>query len=98
MWHMEDGWGWWMVMGWLWMIAFWGLIIWAILTLVSRFGGRDRSVPSQAAEASAVEILERRYARGELSHEEFEEMRRRLGDASVVGATPTGTGRNAATP
>ncbi|MGD9889736.1 MAG: SHOCT domain-containing protein [Dehalococcoidia bacterium] len=97
MWHMGDGWGWWMVMGWLWMIAFWGLIIWAILNFASRFGARERAVPSQAAEASAVEILKRRYARGELNDEEFEEMRRRIGDASVVGAAPSGTGRSVAT-
>jgi putative membrane protein len=98
MWHMDNGWGWWVVMGWLWMIAFWGLIIRAILTLPSRYGGRERSISREVAEASAVEILRRRYARGELSDEEFEGMRRRLGDASMVGATPTGAGRNAAAP
>jgi putative membrane protein len=75
MWHMGDGWGWWMVMGWIWMVVFWGLIIWGVFALASRLG---RGESAAEREPSALEILERRYARGELSHEEFEEMRRRL--------------------
>jgi hypothetical protein len=43
MWHMGDGWGWWMVMGWLWMGLFWGLIIWGVYTVVTRLGGRDEA-------------------------------------------------------
>lgn len=76
MWHMGDGWGWWMIFGWVWMVAFWGLIIWAVVTVVSRFSG---GAPRQRTESStALEILEERYARGEISYEEFEERRRNL--------------------
>ncbi len=75
MWHMGDGWGWWMVMGWVWMVVFWGLIIWGIYALVTRL---DRGERAPGREPAALEILERRYARGELSHDEFEEMRQRL--------------------
>ena len=78
MWHMGDGWGWWMAFGWLWMVVFWGLIIWAVYALVSRPGQRDTSQPAAPREATALEILEQRYARGELSHDEFEAMRDRL--------------------
>lgn len=77
MWHMGDGWGWWMVVGTVWMVAFWALLIWGISVLVNR--GRDGVASAPPAhEPSALEILERRYARGEISTEEFEEMRRRL--------------------
>jgi putative membrane protein len=75
MWHMGDGWGWWMVMGWIWMVVFWGLIIWGIYALATRLG---RGESASEREPSALEILERRYARGELGHAEFEDMRRRL--------------------
>jgi putative membrane protein len=75
MWHMGDGWGWWMVFGWIWMVAFWGLIVWAVVTVISRLGGQPRR--SEGTRTS-LEILEERYARGEISHEEFEERRRRL--------------------
>lgn len=77
MWHMGDGWGWWMVVGWVWMAVFWGLIIWAVYAVVTRLEqGRD---PSQReTPEDALAILERRYARGDISAEEFEQMRRTL--------------------
>jgi putative membrane protein len=77
MWQMHDGWGWWMVFGWFWMVVFWGLIIWAVCAVVTRLeGNRGRQ---QRDEPDALAILERRYARGELTTEQFEEMRSRLG-------------------
>lgn len=75
MWHMHSGWGWWMVFGWIWTIAFWVILIWGVQALVR--GGRRRPEPPPA-EPSPLEILERRYARGELSDEQFEQMRDRL--------------------
>jgi putative membrane protein len=85
MWHMGDGWGWWMVMGWIWIIAFWALIIWAVYTIATRFGGGERAA---TREPSALEILERRYARGEISHDEFEAMRARLTGQSTASPHP----------
>ncbi len=75
MWHMGDGWGWWMIFGWVWMVAFWGLIVWAVVTLVTRLSGDQRRPPETSG---PLQILEERYARGEISHEEFEERRRNL--------------------
>lgn len=77
MWHMGDGWGWWMLFGWLWMIGFWLLIIWAVLALVRGLSGRDRERSSQVSPTS-LEILQQRYARGEITDEEYERMRQRL--------------------
>jgi putative membrane protein len=77
MWQMHDGWGWWMVFGWLWMVVFWGLIVWAIYAVVTRLDRKpDRRQPD---EPDALTILEQRFARGELTAEQFEEMRSRLG-------------------
>ncbi len=79
MWHTGDGWGWWMSFGWIWMIVFWGLIIWAVARIV----GGDRNRPGQprgqgGAAPTAREILDRRYAAGELTDEQFAAMRRQL--------------------
>jgi hypothetical protein len=38
MWGEHEGMGWWMVFGSVWMIVFWGLVIWAIVALVNRGG------------------------------------------------------------
>lgn len=94
MWHMGDGWGWWMVFGSVWMVLFWGLIIWAVYTVISRMGGQEMPASTQPAEPSATEILERRYAHGELSHEEFEEMRRRLTGTESHGPVGAAAARN----
>ena len=75
-WHMGNGAGWWMVFGSVMMVIFWIVIIWAVTAVVRRppeHGGRERT-----NESTALEILERRYANGELTHEEFESMKRRL--------------------
>ncbi len=74
MWHSIDGMGWWMALGSVWMVLFWGLIIWAIVRLTSR----DSAVQAPAPGPSATEILRARYARGELTRAQYEEMRRDL--------------------
>ena len=72
---MGPGWG---VMGGfmgIGMVIFWGLIIWGIVVLVRGVvPGNHYSGQSD----SALEVLKRRYARGEISKEEFEEKKRDL--------------------
>ena len=81
--HMGPGMmGWGYGMGWLWhiiMIAFWIAVIVGIIFLIRWLvisagagGGAARS------EDSALEILKRRYARGEINKEEFEEKKKDL--------------------
>lgn len=74
MWDMHDGWGWWMLVGWVWMVVFWGLIIWAVVTLINRLASGGSNNPS----SSALTILEERFARGEIDREQYEEMRRTI--------------------
>lgn len=59
-------------------VAFWVLLILLVVLLVSalRSPGRARSRP-------AVQVLEQRYARGEITHEEFLERRAVLGGGST---------------
>ncbi len=71
-------WGWgllWMFM----MMAFWFLVLLG-LALVVRWFWRagSRIGPVQPPEESAMEILKKRYARGEIDKEEFEAKKRDL--------------------
>lgn len=74
MWHTNDGMGWWMVfMGIFWLL-FWGSMIYLFVVAIIRPGqGREPGEPSDA-----IEIAKRRYARGEISAEQFQEIRRHL--------------------
>lgn len=62
--------------GWLLMLLFWGGLIVLALWLVRAMFPHATEPPgrSPAREPSATEILDRRYARGEISREEYELM------------------------
>jgi putative membrane protein len=81
-WGMGSGMGWGYGMGWFWniiMVAFWIAVIVGIIFLIRWLvvstGGSGRSARS---EDSALDILKRRYARGEINKEEFEEKKKAL--------------------
>ena len=77
-WH--DGWGWGhMFFGSLMMLLFWGALIILIIFAV-RFmsGGPTRNDGGPAPRKRAFDILEERYARGEIDKEEFEERKQLL--------------------
>ncbi len=69
MWYDGDM-GWWMLWGGLMMLAFWGgliaLAVWAIKSFVR-------------PERGPLDVARERYARGEISAEEYDDLRRRLG-------------------
>lgn len=64
------GWGWGMGFG---MVIFWVLVIVGIVYLVRALIGAERR---GIKEESALDILKKRYARGEISKEEFEEKKK----------------------
>ncbi|MBI4298052.1 MAG: SHOCT domain-containing protein [Chloroflexi bacterium] len=69
------GWGWFMP---IFMIFFWVLIIWAVVALARGVAGPGGSDPGSSHPDSALEVLKRRYARGEIGKEEYEEKKRDL--------------------
>ncbi len=72
-WHygmMGGGWGIFMMM--ISMVLFWGLIIGGVILLVRFIFPQSGSKPSE----DSLEILKRRYARGEIEKEEFESKKR----------------------
>jgi putative membrane protein len=74
--------GWGFGMGWfglMMMVFFWILIIVAIIFLIRWFAVSSRvGSHGQKPEETALEILKKRYARGEIKKEEFEEKKRDL--------------------
>lgn len=67
--------------GWMWLIpvlgiVFLGLIVWAIVAAV-RSSSESKGSDSSKAD-SALEVLKKRYARGEINKEEYEEKKRDL--------------------
>ncbi len=71
---MMGGFGWWWVLPMLFFMAIVGLIIWAVVAAVSH-----SSAPPEAKSGdSALDILRQRYARGEISREEYEAKRKDL--------------------
>jgi putative membrane protein len=74
--------GWGFGMGWLGLVMmglFWVLVIVLIIFFIRWLltSGGSRG-PDSKAEDSAVEILKKRYARGEINREEFEEKKKDL--------------------
>ena len=73
--------------GWLWglsiglgglmMLAFWGALIALAVLLFRRMGGPSEGPPPTEAEAP-MDVLKRRFAAGEITREQYEEMRRTL--------------------
>jgi putative membrane protein len=76
--HMGAGYG----LGWIFMIIFWGLIIWAIFALVRGFSGHgccgSHHNKHENKANSALDILKERYAKGEISKEDFDKMKKDL--------------------
>ena len=67
--------GWWMALGMLSMVVFWGVVIGLVVWTVNRLAGgpqrpRDQETP--------LEIARQRLARGEITREQYEELRQAL--------------------
>ena len=71
MWHSDDGMGWWMLFGAILFMLFWVSMFWLFLQAGWRNGRPDQ-------DDSPLQIAKRRYARGEISKDQFEELRRDL--------------------
>lgn len=62
--------------GFFFMILFWGLIIWAVIALIQATSGGRLSSGSQ--EDEAMKTLRERYAKGEITKEQFDQIKKDL--------------------
>jgi putative membrane protein len=77
MWGGPDGWGWgWIGLGILHMGLFWILVVLGIVVLVKWLASSGASRTG----SPALDILKERYAKGELTREQFYQMKRDMGD------------------
>ena len=71
MWPFGTAMGWWVI---LWIVVFWGgliaLIVWGIKKLTERGDSTTKRNP--------LDIAKERYAKGEISREEFEQLKKDL--------------------
>lgn len=65
-------WGWGMGFGWLFMIIFWILVILGIVYLIKLTA---RGTKKEEKEETALDILRKRYAKGEITKEEFDRIK-----------------------
>ncbi len=69
-------WGWFGPLHWLMPLLFWALIIAAVVALVRYATGRRELPPPSAPHATALDVLEERYARGEIGRDEYLQKKR----------------------
>lgn len=74
----ELGHGWWWGAGLLHMVLFWGVIIAVIVLLVKWLAADDAE--SMDSDETPLLILKKRFARGEIGKDEYEQMKRDLMD------------------
>ena len=78
-WDHMTGWGWMMMVLWtilLLLVA--GGLIWAILAATQSTSSTRRSSPTPQVHPSARDVLDERFARGEIDADEYQQRRRVL--------------------
>jgi len=78
MWCWGDSAGWWMPLGWIFFLVFWGAIIALGAWLVSRLVKSSSSGTGTSGGNGALTIARERYARGEISKEQLDAIKRDL--------------------
>jgi putative membrane protein len=71
MWQGMGDWGWGTGIGWFFMLSFWVLVIVGIVTLI-------RWLIGASSGSRALDILRERYAKGEITKEQFEQTKREI--------------------
>jgi putative membrane protein len=73
-----EGWGWSWGMGIVHGLLWWAILVLGIIVLVRVLGRDSGRGPAAPPAETALDILKKRYARGEIGKEEFEEKKRDL--------------------
>lgn len=68
--HGDWGWGGWLAMS-LTMLLFWGLVIWAVITVVRTLSSSEVRMRDTRESITPENILAERFARGEIDETEY---------------------------
>jgi len=74
LWEIPSGMGWWMGFGGLWMILFWVGVIALIVWVIKKVTEKNDSPPRH----NPLDTAKERYARGEITREQFEQIKKDL--------------------
>ncbi|MDC3415158.1 SHOCT domain-containing protein [Terrihalobacillus insolitus] len=72
-----------MMVGGIFMIVFWGLVIWLIILAIQRLSAGNNNKSSQTDD-KAVEVLRQRYSRGEIDTEEYRQRLHELTNSDKI--------------
>ena len=76
MWYWHDGMGWgWMLFGGLWMLVFWVVIIALVVWGIKKVTERGGSASKPPEKRDPLDIAKERYAKGDISREQFEQIK-----------------------
>ncbi|MCX6100637.1 MAG: SHOCT domain-containing protein [Candidatus Bipolaricaulota bacterium] len=78
MWRMHSGMGWWTVSTAIWNILFLVGLIGLVVWIVRRVSGRTHGDACRSERQDALEIAKMRYARGEITKEQFDQIKKDL--------------------
>ena len=69
---------WWMMFAGIWLLLFWGAIIALVVWGIKKIATRGSSGTGAAERGNPLDIAKERYARGEISKEQFEQFKKDL--------------------
>jgi len=78
MWQAHEGMGWWMVFGGILTILFWAGVFALVVWVIARLVGHEGSRSTAGTKHNPLDIARERYARGELTKEQFDQIRKDL--------------------
>ncbi|MCK4697314.1 MAG: SHOCT domain-containing protein [Dehalococcoidia bacterium] len=78
MWYWHEGMGWWMMFGGIWMLLFWGAIIALVVWGINKLRERGGSSTGTTEKRTPLDIAKERYAKGGITQEEFERIKKDL--------------------
>ena len=64
--------------GFFFMLLFWGLVIWGIIALIQSASKNNNQCCGRSQEDAALKVLRERYAKGEITKEQFDQMKKDL--------------------